>query len=163
MKDIARLLREIVGESGQSSFVAKVLKVEGRYCNVERIGGGSYTKVRLNAVNSENGIYIKPAVGSIVLVSHLNEIDCYVSMFSTVDEIIFDGGKNGGLIKIVELENKLNALVDTFNNHVHSGVITAVSGGSGAPAVGTPGSSGKSTTSASSFDKSDFENEKIKH
>jgi hypothetical protein len=37
-------------------------------------------------------------------------------------------------------------LVDAFNQHTHAGVITAVTGGSGAPAVGIPGST-QTTTS----------------
>ena len=41
-----------------------------------------------------------------------------------------------------ELNDKLNDLVSAFNAHTHDGVIVSVSGGSGSPAVGVPGSSG---------------------
>ena len=46
-----------------------------------------------------------------------------------------------------ELKADFNALVGEYNAHVHDGVIVAVSGGSGAPAVGTPGDSAPPTSS----------------
>lgn len=81
----------------------------------------------------------------------------------SADEIAFNGGTLGGLIKISELTAKLNALIDTFNGHDHSGVITAVSGGSGAAAVGTPGNSAPPNQTADTFSQADYENTRIKH
>lgn len=40
-----------------------------------------------------------------------------------------------------EVNAFLTPFVQAFNSHTHSGVITAVSGGGGAPAVGVSGSS----------------------
>lgn len=80
----------------------------------------------------------------------------------TADEIVFNGGTFEGLVKIGALTTKINELVDTFNDHTHPGVITAVKGGSGAPAVGTPGSTEK-TAPASKLKQSDYENLKVKH
>lgn len=79
------------------------------------------------------------------------------------DKITFNGGDNVGLVKIVELTDKINALVDSFNKHTHPGVITAVSGGSGNPAVGTPGSTQIPASPAKKLSKKDYENEKITH
>ena len=84
-------------------------------------------------------IAIKPKVNTDCLIA-IVEGDEATALLLYADEAEltqFNGGVNGGLIKIVELESKLNDLVDKFNNHVHSGVITAVTGGSGSPAVGT--------------------------
>ena len=53
--------------------------------------------------------------------------------------------------------------MDWCKNHTHDGVITAVSGGSGSPATGTPGNTGKPITTPNDFDKSDYEDDKITH
>ena len=82
---------------------------------------------------------------------------------SEIETIAINGGKNKGLINIEDLTDKLNALVDWCENHTHSGVITAVSGGSGAPAVGTPGNTGKPITAPNTFNQSDYEDDKITH
>lgn len=79
------------------------------------------------------------------------------------DQITLNGGSLGGLVKIEELTAKVNELIDTFNSHTHPGVITAVSGGSGAPAVGTPGSTQAPATTAARFNKGDYENTKVTH
>lgn len=81
----------------------------------------------------------------------------------TADNIEFNGGKLGGLIKIEKLTEKVNALVDTFNKHVHPGVVISVSGGSGAPAVGVPGNTQTPSSSAETLHPADYENDKIKH
>ena len=78
-------------------------------------------------------------------------------------DITINGGENNGLVKITELTNKLNELVNAFNNHTHSGVITAVSGGSGAPAIGTPGNTGTPVSTAKTFTKDDYEDTKVTH
>lgn len=77
------------------------------------------------------------------------------------DLVIFNQGGNEGMIKIVQLTEKLNALVDDFNalvnkfnTHTHTGVTTG--GGSSGPTPTT-----QQTTAT--FNKSDYENEKIKH
>lgn len=79
------------------------------------------------------------------------------------DQITLNGGSLGGLIKIEELTAKVNELIGTFNSHTHPGVITAVSGGSGAPAVGTPGSTQVPAATAARFNKDDYENTKVTH
>lgn len=75
------------------------------------------------------------------------------------DEIAFNGGSLGGLIKIGELTNKINELVKTFNSHKHSGVIISVEG----QATGTPGDSGAPSATATELKQSDYENTRIKH
>lgn len=77
------------------------------------------------------------------------------------DTITFNQGNNQGLVKIQELTDKLNNLVsevetlrNTFNTHTHSGVSTG------------PGISGITNKIVSKpitkFNKSDYENSKIK-
>lgn len=80
----------------------------------------------------------------------------------SANAITLNGGGLDGLVKINDITTKLNELVETFNSHTHSGVITAVSGGSGNPAVGIPGNSATTTLDAKPFSKTDYENTKVK-
>jgi hypothetical protein len=159
-------------QQGQSSFglfLAEVVSVEqDTTCTVRLNPSLTLSDVQLRAVvNQETtGILIKPAVGSYVLVADLSGgqyTRLAVVMYSEIDRIEINGGENNGLVKIQELTDKLNALVDWCKGHTHGGVITAVSGGSGAPAVGTPGNTGKPTSNPDRFDKADYEDDKITH
>lgn len=188
--ELKKILNQRLRGSANSSFLATVAAVDesARTCTVT-IDDQPYTDVRLYAVENADlkGVCMIPAVGSAVLVSRIggsNEL--FVAMFSAIDrvvittekvravistdkvevdcdEIVFNGGDNKGLIKIEKLTTKINELVDSFNKHVHSGVIIGVSGGSGAPAVGAPGNSAVPTAAAAKLNRSDYENEKITH
>ena len=105
-------------------------------------------------------VIVKPAVNSTVLVADLSSgkmRDLVVLMVETAETITINGGNEtitinggelGGLINIAALTNKLNALVNTFNTHVHS-----VSGNATLT----------TTQQAQAFKKSDYEDTKIKH
>ena len=67
------------------------------------------------------------------------------------------------MIKIKLLTDKINDLVSWCKSHEHSGVITAVTGGSGTPAVGTPGNTGHAVVGPDIFNIDDYENTKFKH
>lgn len=60
---------------------------------------------------------------------------------------VVNGDAPGAIATIVgeEVAAFVAPLVAAFNNHVHPGVITAVAGGSGAPAVGTSGNTQATT------------------
>lgn len=148
-------------------ILAEVKQVDGTTCTVI-IDELELREVRLRAVvnDEESGIVVTPKVGSMVMISDLsngNMNDWAVMMYSEIETIAINGGKNKGLINIEDLTDKLNALVDWCENHTHSGVITAVSGGSGAPAVGTNGNTGKPITAPNTFNQSDYEDDKITH
>lgn len=81
----------------------------------------------------------------------------------SADSIEFNGATLGGLVKVGALTEKINSLIDSFNKHIHPGVITSVAGGSGAPATGTPGNTGAPSTPATFLNKADYENDKVKH
>ena len=79
----------------------------------------------------------------------------------TSESFVFNGGSNDGMIKIIDLTNKLNKLVnqvnafkDVFITHVHTGVTI---GG------GISGVTPSIVNNATDFNKSDYENPKIKH
>lgn len=129
--------------------------------------------VRLRSVvnKEETGILITPKVGSYVLVTDLsggNMRVLVVSMYSEVDKITINGGKNDGLININDLTDKLNKLVgevnalkDKFNGHTHivSGTINLVdsSCSGNAAAIATKASA------ATKFNKDDYEDTSIVH
>ncbi len=171
--EIKKRIKNIAGKSEQNIFTAKVERVDGETCSVS-VDGLTLNDVRLRAViNGENSkLIITPVKGSYVLVTDLskgNYSDLAVLNVSEIDsitidvenDIIINGGTNEGLIKIEKLTEKLNDLVDWCKNHTHnnstfSGTI------SGAPATGTltvpcP------PNPPSDFNKSYYENDKIKH
>ena len=141
--------------------------MDGMICSV-LVDDLELSDVRLRAVinDEESGIIVTPKVGSMVMItdlSHGKMRDWAVVMYSEVENITINGGKNSGIVNIVALTDKLNALVDWCKTHTHSGVITSVSGGSGAPAVGTTGTTGEPISFPQAFDKSDYEDDKITH
>jgi hypothetical protein len=85
----------------------------------------------------KKGLLLVPKVGSVVVVSFINNQDTgFISMCSEVDEIHLNGENYKGLVKIEELvdklnalENKVNTIISTFNAHTHPYV------DSGSPAV----------------------------
>lgn len=81
------------------------------------------------------GFVLVPKVGSIVLVSFLADTEYYVSMVSDVDTIFLNGNNYEGIVKAVDLSQKLNNLENNLN-----AVLTALKGitvtiGSGGGAV----------------------------
>lgn len=138
-------------------------------CIVKRDELAMLFKVRLNAVldPGKNTITVYPKKGSKVLCAIIenNVNDAFVLSATEIDEIIINGGELGGLIKISELEAKLNKLVqevnsmkNVFNAHVHTTTATIGTG-----SVGVISSPTSQANAVSEFSKADFENEKIKH
>ena len=64
----------------------------------------------------DDGVLIMPVVGSIVTVLQSDKYDPVIVQYSEVEKIILMGGDNKGLVKVVELKNKLNALENQMNN-----------------------------------------------
>ncbi|MCM1170320.1 MAG: hypothetical protein NC324_10345 [Bacteroides sp.] len=88
------------------------------------------------------------------------------------DGIVLNGGSNNGLVKIKELTDKINELVDSFNNHTHT--VKSVS----VPALGLTDSTtapcaGSATiatinvpapdSTANELKQGDYEDPKVKH
>lgn len=138
--------------------VAKVLSVDGAVCKVSRVRDGMVIdRVRLNAISTaDKGIVVTPKTGTYVLVSRLGEVNWFVTLCGEVEkisidaeaDIVINGGGYGGLIKIEDLVDELNRLVQTFNSHTH---------------VVPNGTSNAPSTLASSFSTSTLENTKIRH
>lgn len=80
--------------------------------------------------------------------------------------VTFNGGDLGGLVKVQALTDKLNELIQTvnalitsYNTHTH--ITTATVGASTAPGVLSP--TEQTAQQAQPFNRSDYENEKVKH
>lgn len=128
-RECAETLRAIVGKEPFPTFVAKVTKVDGAKCTVQRLFDDmEIEEVRLNcSTTEEDGIVIEPEVGSMVLITSIDGRYWFVSQFSAVtninihcnNKIVINDGNNAGLVNVGELKKKFNALVEAFNNHVH--------------------------------------------
>lgn len=185
--NLKRLIR-LVGRQDRQNLAVAVGTVQNidedkRICEIAVDDELTLFNCRLNAVidTYTDHLLIVPKEGSAVAFLSVggNLTDTVIIAYSEVEKVLLtigettisiidgkieiNGGELGGLVNIQQLTTKLNALVDWCKNHTHSGVITAVSGGSGAPAIGTPGNSAPPTTSPSDFDKDDYEDTKITH
>lgn len=130
--------------------------------------------VRLKTIVGENkGIIKVPKIGTYVLaildedtgewvVQMAEEYDRIVivvgsSIIDMTDgSILINGGNLGGMVKIAELTDKLNDLVNSYNNHTHQ-VNTAGS------ATSQTGTAMTVIAKASTFSKSDYEDSSFKH
>ncbi len=168
-EEIAQSIRDIVGVKPFDTFVCTVKSVEGATCTVVRVLDNlEIPDVRLNCHSTENsGIVVTPKVDSYVLVTSIDGHSHFVSQCSEVKKITINcntkitinDGKNDGIIKIKELTEKLNAFVDTFNNHTHSGTFTGTIGGAAAEGELTL----INTTEAESFNRGYYEDGNITH
>lgn len=160
LSEIRESIRNMAaGTGGAGIFTAKVLSTDGETCCVD-IDGLVVSDVRLRAVvnGEESGILVTPKTGSYVTVADLsgNLTRLVVVGFSEVEkisidaetDIVINGGGYGGLIKIEDLVDELNRLVQTFNSHTH---------------VVPNGTSNAPSTLANSFSTSTLENTKIRH
>lgn len=187
-EDNLQRLIEAIARKGQTPLLVTIGKVKNidedkRICDIAIDDDLTLNNCRLNAIidSYSNRLLIVPKENSMVafiaiggkltepLIIAYSEIDKVLLKIGNTevnidtDKVEINGGDNDGIIKIQDLTDKLNNLVDWCKNHTHSGVITAVSGGSGAPAVGTSGNTGKPISSPASFNKSDYEDTKVTH
>lgn len=149
-------------------------------CDVTAIGGNATTKipsVRL-AAEANDGFTLIPSVGSTVTVTVTTRGLAYVSMFSDIDKVIvvinetklviedgkitFNDGSFEGLVKVVELteklnnlEKKVNDMISKYDTHTHPGVTAGFA--SSGPIAGAP------ITPLTATVQSDIENDKIIH
>lgn len=101
----------------------------GRTCeciSVTGSVGSPIPGVRLMA-SVDDGVLIIPAIGSTVVIAQSIFTDPIVVSYSEIEKIILRGGDLGGLVKVIELtqklnnlENLLNDLINKFNIHTHN-------------------------------------------
>lgn len=156
--------------SDSALILAKVKNVDGKTCTVT-IDELELADVRLRAVvnDEESGIVITPTVGSFVMITDLSngdKRDWAVVMYSEIDKIEINGGKNGGLIKIEDLVSRLNAIEDDINNlktALSSWVPIAQDGGAALKTTLTIPGTGWATKQLAKTKTSDLEDDKITH
>lgn len=150
----------------ETSMLAIVKSVNKDECTcVLEDDGLEYFDVRLRPiVGQNNGLVAYPKKGAYALAIQIEgteewkliEATEYESVEFLIDDFSFNSGDLGGLIKIEELTNKLNGLVQSFNSHTH---IVSTTG----TAAAQSGTAKAVVTKAAKFKKSDYENTKIKH
>ena len=183
---IAQAIRDIAGvkPGGTTIFPAVVKQTDGSTCTI-LIGDLEVSDVRLRAVinNEQDQLVCTPKQNSQVLVADMSGgefrelVVIAYSEIETIDltigqttlqledgKITINGGNLGGLVKIQELTDKLNNLVQEinaiktkFNTHTHSVETTAPAG------TWTTKPTTSSASDVSDFNKSDYEDTTIKH
>ncbi len=136
ISEIKDYLIEIVGiKKLPTSKLCTVVSVDEdeMTCEVTPIDeGANFMDVRLMADGSSaTGIYFKPAIGSIVMISPQDESTYFVSMYSDIDEVWLRGTANGGVVKVSDLVTKLNNLENKVNTIITWGATVT-------PALATP-------------------------
>jgi len=134
-----------------------------RNCIVRVISGkanNEFTARLMCAI--DDGVLVIPLVDSTVSIVMSDFTTPYVSQYSGIEKIVLRGGDLGGLVKVIELTEKLNNLeqllndlVTKYNSHTHSGVST----GGGMSGVTTALETGTLTPTQ----RSEIENEQITH
>ena len=105
--------------------VVNSVDLKARTCNCTVIEGHTEYElptVKLMAV-VDDGLFIEPAVGSVVKVLFSELIEPFVAQFSEIENVTIDArqkiqfndGTFGGMIKIAELVTKINALENDLN------------------------------------------------
>ena len=161
---LIRNLREAVGPAPIAVYQGIVVSVEDTTCTV-RFGNMDVSGIRLRA--SEAGVdsqmLIVPRKDSAVIVGSLSGdlTQLAVLTVDAIERIEINGGQLGGLINIEALTDKINALVDAFNNHTHTIPTGGITCGT-YPSV-NPVTVPAITSKASKLDKSDYEDDTVTH
>lgn len=157
-------------EDGQNfeiySKVCKVVSVDKdlNTCDVEPLDGDAeLLDVKLTATEeNKTGFLVYPEIDSSVIVTFIDKDTAFVSMCTEVEEVVINGGSNGGLIKINTLISELNK-----NNLILNAIKSVVSTPIPETGNGSPSSLGTALNSAllslQIGDFSGMENDKIKH
>lgn len=167
-KDLADAIKSLVKKPNENEYQNIICEVSdidtvAFTCTCTPIDGSpEFYDVKVNA-NGVKGFSLIPKDGSIVMASQTSGETAFITMVSEVDQIYLNGDNEDGLVKIKDLiiklnnlENKLNTVIATFNTHTHPYLNVAT------PAV-TSVSSTPVTGALTPTVKADLENEKIKH
>ena len=164
-RELRELLAKIGGGKATNLYQGVVTALSDITCEVS-IDGLSIPDVRLRASTEVDGaqIIVRPAVGSVVIVGSLTGDLDHLGVLSMdrAEEVIINGGKLGGLIKVQEITQKLNALESEVNNLKQLlASWVPVKGDGGAVLRGLLGSwAGKRLTLSR---REDYEDTKVKH
>jgi hypothetical protein len=166
---LLHLISKVSKKTQQTAIVdGEVIAVnkDAKTCTV-KVDEREIPKVRINSIleAGTNVIDVFPSVGSKVVcgVVEGNPMDMYVIDTNDIDEIIINGGENGGLVitpTLVQELEKNNAIVEALLN-VINGVSITETGNGAVSALQAALSTAVSGLVIGDF--SEIENEKIKH
>lgn len=177
---IRKELLKLINSLSDNLKVAKVLSVDKakQTCKVQLVSDNIEVTARLRAVENDEdkGSWYVPTVGSTVVVDRMAQFKRHVVlMFSEIDEIHttsgkmaiscndvkFNEGTNGGLVKVEALTSKINTLEQdlTMLKEAFAAWVVAADGGAALKAA-TAAWAGQTITPTV---KADLENTKIKH
>jgi hypothetical protein len=122
MSEIADLIQELGG--GRNKDELKLIQctvnsvdLENRICNVNTVSGSTnYDFDAQLCAGIDDGIIIKPAIDSLVYVLIPKYSTPFIVQYSDVVSLLFKGGNFGGLVKVQELTDKINALENKLND-----------------------------------------------
>lgn len=171
----AELIRKIAHQNRTTVVRTTVVSVNESECTADcklLSDDADIFDVKINAkIQATKGIRIIPAVSSIVYLIFEDDsnTEAFIALYSEIDkilidteEIIFNGGENGGLINIEDLVVKINTIEEDLNSlkNVFSTWIPVVQDG-GAALKSAAGSWAGQTITTTTIE--DFEDPKIKH
>lgn len=127
--DLKEILREIVKTENEEmySLACKVVEVseDKRTLKADPINGNARLyDVRLQSeIGYSTGLVIFPKVGSVVIVTFINNFVGFVSLCTEIERVVLDceeiainGGDNKGLVKVEPLTDKINTLENELNS-----------------------------------------------
>lgn len=168
----------------KQAIIGTAKNIRDTLCDVERENAPTLLDVRLNAIDGDlqSFVTVYPEEGSKVIVGIIENLrtEAVVLRCSEVEKVnlkigdqtlkidkdgfVFNDGTLDGMIKIRELTEKINALVDAFNSHTHTltpGSVVVV-GSAATQNNAAPITVPAITSRTQAFRQSDYENERIK-
>jgi len=187
--NIRDLIKQIATDATSELFsvVGKVTAVDEskRTVDVEPLNGDAEIfNCRIqSAIESDKGVAIVPKKNSVVIVSFISKNHAFVTATNEIEKILIDiplidgvvddikikdtkivlnDGNNDGIVKVIELTDKLNAIerdINSLKSIFQSWIPTPQDGGS---ALKSASASWYAQT-ITETQKTDIENDKIKH
>jgi hypothetical protein len=162
MSDLAKTIQELAGTRNQDEVKLYQCKVNSvdiskRLCNVTTItGNATLTFNAFLSAGVSDGFIPTPEDDSMVYVLKSKYTLPFVVQYSDIVDYVIMGGEFGGLVKVIELtqkinnlENKVNEIITKFDGHVHTANNT--------PTVTLI------VTQLTLTNRADIENEKVRH
>lgn len=165
-KELHEQLAQLVGRARQTYLYQGIVTEVGELTCSVAVDGLSIPDVRLRASTQVDGaeLLLRPAVGSVVIIGSLTgDLDQLVLLqVDRAEEILINGGKLGGLIKVKELTDHLNTIERDVNSLKQAfSTWTPISNDGGASLKGSLASWASKPISLSK--RSDYEDDKVKH
>lgn len=154
-----RMIAKGDGQAMCDTGVARNVDADQGVCDVEIEGKAPAEGALIG--NTESGVMVVPKDGSVVAVVWVSKTTAVVVMVAEVEEIRLMGGQLGGLVKVVELVKRLNAVEKDMNSLkqvFQDWAPVSQDGGAALKAAATAWA----TQQLTETQKSDIENEKVK-